>query len=198
MLLMRSIVAALVLLAISVRAGHTPKPANVSLTLRCEKRIVAGRNPVLCYVALVNHQDLSHLIYVPTHLYPTSLPGWPTATLVLDIRRKGTEAPLANVFLDKGSVDVPSFSARDLQVLDIGRSVGWELELRNGYYWRYELGAGEYTLQARARIGVLEAMRRSAAIRAAVERSLGKRAEDAGDLILDGQFSSETVELTIE
>ncbi len=175
-----------------------PFRANVALELHCSAGAFSAGEPVLCSITLVNHLAHSHVVYVPRELFPIQLPHWPEAVLELEVRRESDGKTLPNAYLENGTVDVGAFGPSDLIALDIGRTVGWEVDLRHNYSWQFRLEPGSYVLRAHVRIGVIKKLRSVPSVRDAVKAVLSSHFKDADTLLLDGQLDSNEVRFSIE
>jgi hypothetical protein len=198
MLLMRKGIARrLSLLLLAIAAPAAAQRLNVTLDLRCAKEAFGAGEPVICFIEIVNHGSSSHLVYVPTSLFPARVAGWPPALMELDVRRDGESVPRPNLWLSTGTLDMVGFNEHSLQPLDFGRLVGWEVELRHGPFWQYQLEAGRYRIRAHVRADILGAMKGSKQFSEAVRRALGNRFRDAGGLLLNGELASNEVTVLV-
>jgi hypothetical protein len=187
----------LTLLLLTVTTPMAAQSYSVAVDLRCSKPVFEAGEPVVCFVEIVNHQSKSHVIYVPSSLFPTRVAGWPVTVLELDVRKDAAERPLPNLWLTTGTLDMAGFNERNLQPLDFGRLVGWEMDLKNGVLWRYALEPGHYRVRAHVRIDILGSLKRSTRLSAAVQRALGSRFRDADKLVLNGEFTSNEVTFSV-
>ncbi len=174
-----------------------PGPANVSLDLTCKKGAFALGEPVTCTLTLMNHLAQSHLVYVPADLFPIKVPQWPLALLQFEVLRLEDATHLQNAYLEEKCILPGRFSGRDLLKLDIGRAIGWELDLANGYNWQFHFVPGTYRVKAVATIGILGSAATSDGIRGEVRRAMCSRFKDADFLVLDGTLESPSIEFRI-
>lgn len=188
----------LTLLLLTVTTPLTAQSYSVAVDLRCSKLVFGVGEPVVCLVEIVNHQSGSHVIYVPSSLFPTRVAGWPLTVLELEVQKDAAEKPLPNLWLTAGTLDMAGFNERNLQPLDFGRLVGWEMDLRNGALWRYALGTGHYRVRAHVRIDILGSLKRSNQLSSAVQRALGSRFHDADKLVLNGELTSNEVTFDVK
>ena len=192
---MRKGIALAILLGLETGGFAEEVQPRLEVRLVCDStRAQASSLP--CYLSLVNLAGESHAVYVPSRVMPKKVGRWPTAILSLDvIDSKGEVAQ--NLGSDDACALFGAISAWDLQLLDVGRSTGWELDLRSGQFWRFALRPGTYSVRALLRFRLASELETNSELADAARVRLDHNYVHAKRLLIDGEFQSNTATLVV-
>lgn len=163
--------------------------ANLEAQLSCEE------GPV-CHFQIINHRAKSHLVFLPGLLPPRALGTYPAILEIEVVDRDGKRIENQGIN-DECYVGVGGFRPADLQLLDVGRSIGWEIELLTGQLWRFQLSSGHYRVRGRATIRLASALAANESLRKSAQERLGPNFKDADVLLVDGIFETDWVDISI-
>ncbi len=162
--------------------------SKVKLHLSCESQRVQAKQPYQCEITLRN-PPAARPIVVPRMPVPFPIPNREAMVLTFETRTGGTWRDLEVAGPAKrGRYDLGPLTADGLLVLRSGEIHGWVFDL-NGSDWEFPFAEGKYEIRARLNVGLLPKAK-STPLSAPLREVLGKWADQAGDVVLDGDISS--------
>jgi hypothetical protein len=179
-------------------AGAAPArtPPSLRLRLTCDETRAAPGKPLECDVLLENRRGGAAAI-VPRLLLPFALGFRPATVIEFEATRAGRTVKLAVApAAGRGRYDVGTLSALDLLQLSAGTLYGWRYDL-NGDDWLLPAIPGTYEIRARVRVGLLH-RRKDGSLEPAVASALGRHQAEARSLVMDGEWISSPVTVTIQ
>lgn len=187
-----ALVGALFLAATCAPAG-TPAPLRARFA--CDASEAAPGRPFECDVFLENPQDGAPVV-VPRTLVPFELGFRPPMVIELEATRSGrmTRLEIAPP-AQRGRYDFGTLGRDELMILSPGTLYGWRYDL-NGDDWLLPSEPGEYEIRARIRVQLLKP-RKDGSLEPAVSQVLGRHASRAESLVMNGQWVSNPVKVSV-
>ncbi len=177
-------------------AAPAGTPPSLRLRLACDAVQVSPGKPLECEVLLENRRGSAAAI-VPRLLLPFALGFRPATVIEFEATRAGRTVKLAVApAAGRGRYDVGTLSARDLLQLSAGTLYGWRYDL-NGDDWLLPAAPGAYEIRARLRVDLLH-RRKDGSLDPAVAEALGRHQAEARSLVMDGEWISGPVTVTIQ
>jgi hypothetical protein len=183
------------LLLLAATCATTSPASSLTARLLCDKNETSFGEAMECDLFLENVRQ-AELMIIPKTLLPFELRFRPPTVVEFEATREGHTFKLAVALeAQRGRYDLGTLSSEGLLLLAPGRIYGWRYDL-NRADWLLPTVPGTYEVRARLRVHLLKP-RKDGSLEEAVREALGPYSARARSLVMDGEWVSNSVTLTV-